>query len=73
MRHAPVLPIPGRGDYRVRPVFVEDLAALAVAHGALEDNVAVAAGSGLPEPLLSSGLLTTRSGFAPKPKNGRDG
>ncbi|HLF16476.1 MAG TPA: NAD(P)H-binding protein [Candidatus Thermoplasmatota archaeon] len=43
MRHAPVLPIPGRGDYRVRPVFVEDLAALAVAHGALEDNVAVAA------------------------------
>jgi NADH dehydrogenase len=30
VRRFPIFPIPGRGDYRVQPVFVEDLATLAV-------------------------------------------
>ena len=33
LRHAPVFPVPGRGDYRVQPVSVEDTAALAVGAG----------------------------------------
>lgn len=30
LRHSPVFPIPGDGEYRVQPVFVEDVARLAV-------------------------------------------
>ena len=38
VRHFPLFAIPGRGDYRVQPVFVGDLAALAVAGAPGADN-----------------------------------
>ena len=34
LRHLPVFGVGGRGDYRVRPIHIDDLAALAVAAGA---------------------------------------
>jgi NADH dehydrogenase len=34
LRHLPVFAVGGKGDYRIRPVHIEDLAALAVAAGA---------------------------------------
>jgi uncharacterized protein YbjT (DUF2867 family) len=39
LRHYPVFAIPGRGDYRLQPIFVEDLAELAVAAGHGQENV----------------------------------
>ncbi|MBP7746265.1 MAG: NAD(P)H-binding protein [Phycisphaerae bacterium] len=39
LRTSPVFAIPGRGDYRLQPVYVEDLAALAVDAGGRSDNV----------------------------------
>ncbi len=39
LRRFPVHPIPGRGDYPVQPVYVEDLAELAVNLGAASDDV----------------------------------
>jgi NADH dehydrogenase len=39
LRHLPMFVIPGDGQYRLQPVFVEDLAELAVAHGGGNDNV----------------------------------
>ena len=39
LRRFPVFPIPGSGDYPVQPVFVDDLAQLAVSAGAGRDNV----------------------------------
>jgi len=39
LRRFPVFGLPGRGDYRLQPVFVEDLADLAVAAGASGENV----------------------------------
>ena len=39
LRRFPVFVIPGAGDYRLQPVFVEDLADLAVAAGQRSDNV----------------------------------
>src|SRR5204862_4575600 len=41
LRRFPLFPVPGRGDYRLQPVFVEDLARLAVEAGEAEENVAV--------------------------------
>jgi uncharacterized protein YbjT (DUF2867 family) len=41
LRKSPVFVIPGRGDYRLQPVFVEDLARLAVDAGRRSDNVAL--------------------------------
>ena len=38
LRHFPLFAIPGRGDYRVQPVFVGDLAALAVSGATDADN-----------------------------------
>ena len=39
LRHAPVFPIPGDGQYRVQPVFVEDVARLAVNAGEADENL----------------------------------
>ena len=39
LRRFPAFAIPGKGDYRVQPIFVEDLAALAVEAGAMEENI----------------------------------
>ncbi len=43
VRRFPLFAIPGRGDYRVQPVFVADLAALAVSDAPGADNRIVAA------------------------------
>ncbi|MBV9452418.1 MAG: NAD(P)H-binding protein [Streptosporangiaceae bacterium] len=39
LRHVPVFAIGGRGDYRIRPIHIDDLARLAVAQGASTENV----------------------------------
>ena len=41
LRKFPVFPIPGAGDYRLQPIYVEDVAKLAVEMSALDDNVEV--------------------------------
>jgi NADH dehydrogenase len=41
LRRFPVFAVPGTGDYRVQPVFVEDVAELAVRAGHQEENVIV--------------------------------
>src|SRR5262249_17494185 len=39
VRRFPIFPIPGSGEYRLQPVFVDDLAALAVEAGARDDKL----------------------------------
>jgi NADH dehydrogenase len=39
LRRLPVFAVAGSGDYRIRPVHVDDVAALVVAAGRREDNV----------------------------------
>ena len=39
LRHYPVFAIPGKGDYRLQPIFVEDMAELAVQVGASTENM----------------------------------
>jgi uncharacterized protein YbjT (DUF2867 family) len=39
LRHFPVFAVPGSGEYRVQPVFVEDVAAIAMDAGRAEGNV----------------------------------
>jgi NADH dehydrogenase len=39
LRHLPVFAVGGRGDYRIRPIHIDDLARLAVAQGAGGDDV----------------------------------
>jgi len=39
LRRFPVFPIPGDGEYSLQPIFVEDLAALAVENGHRRENV----------------------------------
>ena len=41
LRRFPVFVVPGAGDYRLQPVFVEDLADLAVAAGQQHDNIII--------------------------------
>ena len=41
LRQFPVVRIPGRGKYEIQPVFVEDLAALAVEMGEQQENVEI--------------------------------
>lgn len=41
LRHLPVFAIGGRGDYRVRPIHVDDMARLCVSLGSRTDNVTV--------------------------------
>jgi NADH dehydrogenase len=41
LRHFPFFAIPGTGDYGLQPVFVEDLAVLAVAAGHTQENVVI--------------------------------
>jgi uncharacterized protein YbjT (DUF2867 family) len=41
LRRFPVFLVPGSGDYRVQPVFVEDVAALAVESGDGEENTTI--------------------------------
>lgn len=39
LRHLPIIGVFGRGDYRLQPIYVDDLAAIAVEQGARRDNV----------------------------------
>jgi NADH dehydrogenase len=41
LRHLPVLGVFGRGDYRLQPIHVDDLARLAVEQGFLRENVTI--------------------------------
>ena len=41
LRKFPIFPIPGKGDYRLQPIYVEDMADLAVAMSARDDNVEI--------------------------------
>jgi NADH dehydrogenase len=41
LRHFPIFAIPGDGAYRLQPVHVEDVAAIAVTAGLADDNVTV--------------------------------
>jgi uncharacterized protein YbjT (DUF2867 family) len=41
LRHMPVLGVFGRGDYKLRPIYVEDLAQLAVEQGKLTESTAM--------------------------------
>ena len=41
LRRIPVFAVPGRGDYRLQPVFVEDLARIAVAAAARSDPLVI--------------------------------
>lgn len=43
LRRFPVFGVFGRGDYRLQPIYVDDLARLAVEHGTRRDNVTVEA------------------------------
>ncbi|WP_322480744.1 SDR family oxidoreductase [Thermogemmatispora sp.] len=43
LRHFPFFPLFGRGDYRLQPVYVEDMAALTVRVGQQQENVIVEA------------------------------
>lgn len=55
LRRSPVFPIPGDGEYRLQPVFVEDLAELAIRLGDSSENVTVDAVG--PETYTFNGLL----------------
>jgi uncharacterized protein YbjT (DUF2867 family) len=55
LRKLPVFGIPGSGEYRVQPVFVEDLARLAVEASDREDNYAIDAVG--PETYTFNGLV----------------
>jgi uncharacterized protein YbjT (DUF2867 family) len=57
LRHLPVFAIGGHGDYRLRPIHVDDLAALCVGLGARTDNVIVDAVG--PESLTFRNLVET--------------
>ncbi|MCY4653455.1 MAG: epimerase [Dehalococcoidia bacterium] len=60
LRRFPVFPVYGKGDYRVQPIYAEDLAAHAVAAGSLADSfVADAAG---PETFTFQELLRLLAG-----------
>jgi uncharacterized protein YbjT (DUF2867 family) len=41
LRRFPVFPVFGKGDYRLRPIYVDDLAALAVEQGGRDENVTI--------------------------------
>ena len=41
LRRFPVFAVPGRGDYRLQPVFVEDVAEIAVTAAHRDDNIAI--------------------------------
>jgi NADH dehydrogenase len=41
LRRSPVFALPGGGSYKLRPIFVDDLAMLAIDHASGSDNVTV--------------------------------
>ena len=43
LRRFPVFPVFGNGDYKVQPIYAEDLATLAVAAGSRNDSLVAAA------------------------------
>ncbi len=59
LRHLPVFGVFGDGQYKIQPIYVEDLADLAVKYGACQDNVIVNAIG--PETYTYRELVTTIS------------
>ena len=57
LRRFPIFGVFGDGQYRLQPIYVDDLAALAVAHGARTDNVVLEAIG--PETFTYRGLVQT--------------
>ncbi|RME88941.1 MAG: NAD-dependent epimerase/dehydratase family protein [Anaerolineae bacterium] len=55
LRRAPFFVIPGKGDYRLQPIFVDDFAALAVEAGAQSENITADAVG--PETFTFEGLV----------------
>lgn len=43
LRHLPIFGVFGNGNYKLQPIYVDDLAALAVQHGSHQENVVVEA------------------------------
>jgi len=61
LRRFPVFVIPGTGDYRLQPIFVEDLADIAVAAGHKADNIVMDAVG--PETFTFDGLVRLITGI----------
>lgn len=61
VRRAPVFAVAGRGDYRIRPIHVDDLAALAVREAGREERRRVLRAVG-PERLTYEGLIREVAG-----------
>ncbi|MBN2146824.1 MAG: NAD(P)H-binding protein [Anaerolineales bacterium] len=59
LRHLPVFGVFGDGQYRLQPIYVDDLAELAVCYGALRENIIVDAIG--PESFTFRGLVETIS------------
>ncbi len=57
LRRLPVFAVFGKGDYRLQPIYVDDLAALAVEQGSLRENVTIDAVG--PETFTYRQLVTT--------------
>ena len=67
LRRFPLHPIPGRGDYPVQPIYVEDLAGLAVEAGAGDDDVEIdAVGPDVMTYKEMVGLVASKVGSAAK-------
>ncbi len=67
LRRFPLHPIPGRGDYPVQPIYVEDLAGLAVEAGAGGDDVEIdAVGPDVMSYVELLGLMASKVGSAAK-------
>ena len=61
LRRLPVFAIPGRGDYRLQPIHVDDFADLAVAQGCVQENSVIDAIG--PETFSFRGLVDTLNGI----------
>ncbi len=66
LRHLPLFGVFGKGDYRLQPIHVDDLAKLAVEYGEMRDNVIVNAIG--PETFTYRELATTIGRLIGKPR-----
>ena len=66
LRHFPLFPIPGDGSYRLQPIYVEDLADLAVAQGRSTDNTTLNAIG--PETFTYRALIETLGQILHRPR-----
>ena len=66
VRHMPVVPLFGDGRYRIQPIYVDDLAALAVQQGQGRENVVIQAIG--PETFTYRELMQTVGRLIGKPR-----